>query len=87
MIGRGCVASARFGGRPREHPNYIRVDLLEWNEIELGGTESGLEAAAIFEDVFAGVPFHEAEVEDFFGFERADATRAGAEAVNQPGKL
>ena len=87
MIGGGSVAFAGFCGRPREHANYIRVDLFEWDEIEIGGTESGLEAAAIFEDVFAGVPFHEAEVEDFFGFERADATRAGAEAVNQPGKL
>jgi hypothetical protein len=46
-----------------------------------------LKEAAIFEDVFAGVPFHEAKIEDFFGFEGAYAARAGAEAVNKPGEL
>ena len=87
MSGGGSVTFARLGGRPREHTNYVRVDLLEWNEIEVCGAERGLEAAAIFEDVFAGVPFHEAEIEDFFRFERTDSAGAGAEAVNQPGKL
>jgi len=83
----GSVAFAGFGGRPGEHANCVRVNLLEWNEIEMGGAESGLKQAAIFEDIFAGVPFHEAEIEDFFGFEGADSARAGAEAMNQPGKL
>ena len=87
MSGGGSVAFAGFGGRPGENANHVRVDLLQRNELEIGGAERGLEAAAIFDDVFAGVPFHEAEIEDFFGFERADSTRAGAEAVNQPGKL
>jgi len=46
-----------------------------------------LEAATIFLDVFAVVPIGEAEVEDFFVSERADAAGAGAEGVNQPGKF
>ena len=87
MIRGRRVTFAGFGDRPRDDPNYIRVDLLEWNEIEIGGTEGGLEAAAIFEDVFAGVPFHEAEIEDFFGFKGAHAAGASAETVDQPGEL
>jgi hypothetical protein len=83
----GSVAFAGFGGRPVENADYIRVYLSERKEFEIGGTESGLKAAVIFEDVFAGVPFHEAEIEDFFGFERAYAAGAGAEAVNKPGEL
>jgi len=43
-----------------------------------------LEAAAIFEHVFARVPIGEAEIQDFFGFELADAAGAGAEAVDEP---
>ena len=70
-----------------KNANHVRVDLLEWNEIEIGGAESGLKPAAILKDVFARVPFHEAQVEDFSGFECANSTWAGAEAVNQPGKL
>jgi hypothetical protein len=58
------------------------MDLLEGNEFEIACAECGLKEAAIFEDVFAGVPFHDAEVEDFFGFERAYTTGASAEAVN-----
>lgn len=46
-----------------------------------------MKTAAILKDVFPRVPFHETEIENFFGFERADSARAGAEAVNQPGKL
>lgn len=67
--------------------NHVRVDLLERNEFKMGSAERGLKEAAIFQDVFVGVPFHEAEIEDFFGFERAYAARACAEAVNEPGKL
>jgi hypothetical protein len=41
-----------------------------------------LEAAAVFEDVFAGVPVGEAEIEDLFVFKGADSARAGAEAMD-----
>jgi hypothetical protein len=65
----------------RENANHVRVDLLERNEFEAGGAERGLKEAAILKDVFARVPFQEAEIEDFFGFERAYTARACAEAV------
>lgn len=41
-----------------------------------------MEAAAVFEDVFAGVPVGEAEIEDFFVVEGADAAGAGGETVD-----
>lgn len=55
-----------------------------------------MEAPAVFEDIFAGVPFREAEVEDLLYFflrdrravdQRADAAGPRAEAVDQPGEL
>lgn len=55
--------------------------------MEIGGSQGGLEFATIGEDVFAGVPFHETEVEDVFGFEGACAAGAGAEAVDKPGEF
>jgi hypothetical protein len=83
----GGIAFAKVGRRLGENANYIRVDLLERDQFEIGGTEGGLKQAAIFEDVFAGVPFHKAEVKNFFGFGRANAAGAGAETVDEPGKL
>ena len=61
--------------------------MLQGDELEVGGSEGRLKEAAIFEGVFAGIPFHETEIENFFGFEGAYAAAAGAEAVDQPGKL
>ena len=46
-----------------------------------------MEAAAIFEDVFASVPIGEAEVEDFFFVKIADAAGAGAETMDEPMEL
>jgi hypothetical protein len=40
----------------------VGVDLFEGDELKIAGAEGGLEAAAIFEDVFAGVPIGEAEI-------------------------
>ena len=70
-----------------ENSNQGRVNLLQGNEVEIARSEGGLKTAAIFKDVFAGVPFHEAEIEDFFRFEGADAAGACAEAVNEPWKF
>lgn len=83
----GSVALRGISRRLRENANHVRVDLLERNEFETGGAERGLKEAAILKDVFARVPFEEAEIEDFFGFERAYAAGACAEAVQEPGKL
>ena len=83
----GCVAFAGVGGRLGKNANHVRVDLLERNEFKIGSAERGLKEAAIFEDVFGGVPLHEAEIEDFFGFEGACAAGPGAEAMDEPRQL
>jgi hypothetical protein len=55
-----------------------------------------LETVAIFQDVFAGVPFRKAEVEDLLYFfvrdrravdQRTDAAGTCAETVDQPGEF
>jgi len=45
-----------------------------------------LEAAAVFEDVFFGVPFGEAKIENFFVVLIGDAAGLGAETVDEPGE-
>ena len=87
LIGGGGVTLARFGWNFRKQVEHIRVDLLERGELEATGAESGLKFAAIFKDGFARVPFHEAKVENFFGFQQTQAAGAGAEPVNEPGEL
>jgi hypothetical protein len=86
-VGGGGVAFAGLVGGGFEEVDYVGVDLLEGDELEVVGAEGGLEAAAIFEDVFAGVPIGEAEIQNFFAVERADAAGAGAEAVDEPGEF
>ena len=46
-----------------------------------------MEAAAILEDVFSGVPFGETEIESFFTVQEADAAGTSAEAVDEPGEF
>jgi len=46
-----------------------------------------LEAAAVFEYVFLGVPFGEAEIENIFPDLAGNAPGFGAEAMDEPGKL
>ena len=46
-----------------------------------------MEAAAILEDVFSGVPFGETEIESFFTVQKADAAATSAEAVDEPGEF
>jgi hypothetical protein len=90
QAGAVCGRGVAFAGACRwlrENADHVRVDLLERNEFEIGGTEGGLKEAAIFEDVFASVPFRKADIEDSFGFEGTDAAGAGAKAVNEPWEL
>ena len=61
-VGGGGVAFAGLVGGCVEVMDDVGMDLLEGDELELAGTEGGLEAAAIFEDVFASVLISEAEV-------------------------
>ncbi len=46
--------------------------------------EGGLEFFAIFDDVFASVPFGDAEVEDVLAAEIRDTAGARAETVEEP---
>lgn len=64
--------------------NDVGMDLAQGSERHIGSTESGLEAAAVLEDVFARVPVGEAEVEDVVAVEIADAAGSGAETVDKP---
>ena len=67
--------------------DHVRMDLFERDELEVWHAEGRLEAAAVFEDVFARVPFGEAEIQHLLGIQRTDAAGAGAEAVDEPGNF
>jgi hypothetical protein len=61
-VGGGGIPFARLVGGGAKVMDDVGMDLFEGDESELAGTEGGLEASAIFEDVFASVPFGEAEI-------------------------
>ena len=63
------------------------MDLFKRNELQVGRAEGGLEAAAVFEDVFLGVPFGEAEIESSFAILITHPAGLGAEAVDEPGEF
>ena len=61
-VGGGGVSLAGLVGGRVEEMDDVGMDLLEGDELEVAGTECGLEAAAVFEDVVASVPIREAEI-------------------------
>jgi hypothetical protein len=63
------------------------MDLFERDDLEVGSAESGLEAAAVFEDVFLAIPIGEPEIENLLAVLSADAAGLGAETVNEPAKF
>ena len=63
------------------------MDLFEGDELEIAGAEGRLEAAAIFEYVFAGVPIGEAEIQYLLAVSIRDTGGLGAEAVDEPGEF
>lgn len=67
--------------------DYVGMDLHEWDENDVGGAECGLEKAAVFENVFAGIPAGKAEVENLLAVEIADAAGSCAEAMDEPGEF
>ena len=69
-----------------EKMDDIGMELLERDELELGHAEGGLETAAVFEDIFFGVPLGVAEIEDFFAVLIRNAAGLGAEAMHKPRK-
>ena len=78
---------ARFGGRGVEKMDDIGMDLFQGDKFEIGCVEGGLEAAAVFEDIFFSVPVGVAKIENFFAALIADTAGLGAEAVDEPGEL
>jgi hypothetical protein len=58
----GGQAFAGFVGSGFEEVDDVGMDLLKGDEWEIVSAECRLEAAAVFEDVFASVPIGEAEV-------------------------
>ena len=63
------------------------MNLAEPTKCQAICAKSSLQAAAVFEDVFPGVPFREAKIQDFFAAKIAHASGPGAETVNQPRNL
>ena len=63
------------------------MDLLERDEREFLRAESGLKFCPVGKDVFAGVPFGEAEIKNFAAIEIRDAAGNGAEAMDEPWEL
>ena len=61
----GGVALAGVSGRGGEKMYHVGVDLLERREGEVFGVESRLQEAAVFGDILACVPIHEAEIENW----------------------
>ena len=83
---RGVTFAGLLGGGG-ERPDDGGMDLFQIDEREFLSAEGGLEFFAIFDNVFACVPFGEAEVEDFLSVEIGDAAWSGAEAVEEPGEF
>jgi len=79
------LADLGWGGV--EQMDYIGMDLLQGDESQTRGTQGGLEAAAVFQDVFFGVPFGEAKIEDLLSILNARAAGLGAETVDEPGEF
>jgi len=69
----GGISAARLGGCCVEKMDDIGMDLLERDEVEVRRAEGGLEEAAVFEDVFLGVPFRKPKIKNLFAVQRAHA--------------
>jgi len=83
----GRQTFARFGVGGIDEVGDVGVELFEGDKRERAGAEYGLEAAAVFEDVFAGVPAGKAKVEDALAVKFRGAAGKGREAVNEPRKF
>ena len=84
-FGERGVAFAGLFRRRFERPDDCGMDLFESDKREFLGAEGSLKFLAVFEEVFAGVPFGEAEVQDFAAVEIGHAAGSSTEAVDEPG--
>ena len=60
------------------------MNLLERNERKFFNTERGLEFLSVSEDVFAGIPLGETEVENLGAIEVRNSARGSTETVDKP---
>ena len=86
-IGDGGIAAARQVRQCFDFMNDVGMKLSERGQREVVCATRGLEAAAVLQDVFAGVPIGETKIEHFFSVEVAVAAGASAETVHQPGEF
>ena len=86
-IGDRGVGFAGFRASGAEEMNGIGMDLAQREKRQTGSAESRLEEAPVFEDVFAGIPIGESEIENFPAVEFANAAGSGTETVEKPGEI
>lgn len=86
-VRKGSVALGRNSGGLRKEVNDVGMDLLHREQSRVLGADSGLQQATIACHGFAGIPLHEAKIQDFLPFEDAGSAGARAEAMDKPGKL
>ncbi len=67
--------------------NDIGMDLFERSRVKSLAPRADWKKAAIFGNVFARIPFHEAKIENFLSIENACAAGPSAESMNKPGKF
>jgi len=72
-VGDGGVALADLGRGGVEKMDDVGMDLLQEMIFRSVAREGGLEAAAVLEDVFLGVPVRKAQIEEFLAVLSADA--------------
>ena len=87
VVGERGVTATRLGGCELEEMDDVGVELFEGDESEAASAKAGLEAAAVFEDVVAGVPVGETEVEDALALKFRDAAGKRGETVDEPGEF
>src|SRR5260370_1298533 len=81
------IGRALAGGGDVEKMDDIGMDLCQGDELDIGCAKGGLEAAAVFKDVFSIVAFGEAEIQNLFAARVGNAAGACAEAVDKPGEF
>lgn len=64
--------------------NDVGMNLAEPAKRHVTSGEGGLEAAAVFENIFLRVPLSETKIQDLFATKIAHAARTRAESMHQP---
>ena len=67
--------------------NHVGMNLFHHRQAEILSPDGGLQALSVLEDVFLGVPFHKAQVEELMSIEGARSAKPRAETMCEPGEL